>query len=63
MSNKNIRKPRVNRRTVDLNAFVSSLDKKKKPTDADAITVAGFERSIKEYSEIGTAWLKRENTK
>ena len=63
MSNANIRKPRVNRRTVDLNAFVSSLDKKKKLTDADAIPVAGFERSVKEYSELGTEWLKRENTR
>jgi len=53
------RKPKVNRRNVNLNGGKEIIldDRTHNPSD-DSILVAGIERSIQEYSEIGTSFLK-----
>ena len=53
------RKPKVNKRNENLNGGKEIVldDGKHNPSD-DSILVVGFERSIQEYSKIGTSWLK-----
>ena len=54
-----LRKPKVNKRNVNLNDGKEIVldDGKHNPSDG-SILVVGFERSIQEYSEIGTSFLK-----
>ena len=54
-----LKEPKVNRRNVNLNGGKEIIldDRTHNPSD-DSILVAGFERSIQEYSDIGTSWLK-----
>jgi len=53
------RKPKVNRRNVNLNGGKEIiLDDRTHNPSADSILVVGFERSVQEYSEIGTSWIK-----
>jgi len=53
------RKPKVNKRNVNLNGGKEIVldDRTHNPSD-DSILVVGFERTIQEYSEIGTSFLK-----
>ncbi|GBU28071.1 hypothetical protein R84B8_01629 [Treponema sp. R8-4-B8] len=56
-----LRKPNVNRRNVNLNGGKEIiLDDRTHNPSADSILLVGFERSIQEYSEIGTSFLKKE---
>jgi len=54
-----LRNLKVNKRNVNLNNGKEIVldDRTHNPSD-DSILVVGFERSIQEYSEIGTSWLK-----
>jgi len=54
-----LKEPKVNRRNVDLNGGKEIIldDRTHNPPD-DSIPVAGIERSIQEYGEIATSWLK-----
>ena len=54
-----LRKPKVNKRNVNLNGGKEiTLDDHTHNPSSDSILVVGFERSIEEYSEIGTSFLK-----
>ena len=55
------RKPKVNKRTVDLNGGneISFGDHPHNPSE-DSILITGFERTIEEYREIGASFLKKE---
>ena len=55
------RRPKVNKRTVNLNGGreISFGNHQHNPS-GDSIRVDGFERSIREYSEIGASFLKEE---
>jgi len=54
-----LRKPKVNKRNVNLSSDKEIVldDRTHNPSD-DSILIVGFERSIQEYSEIGTSFLK-----
>lgn len=55
------RKPKVNKRNVNLNGGkeIALEDHTHNPSEG-SILLAGFERSIQEYSEIGASFLKKE---